>query len=147
MKRISLAVLSIALFPVLATAQEQGWAAKFFPAGLTHNFGTIAYGSLQTHKFTITNIYNVPFQVTEARVSCGCVDAKRPAIIIPPRGTAELEVVMNTRRIPKGTFTASPYRRASAPYVRIGSRAIRAHHRPASNPARGPATSPRVPQP
>src|SRR5262249_26203882 len=80
MKRILLAVLGMALFPVLETAQEQGWAAKFFPAGLTHTFGTIAYGSVQTHKFTITNIYNVPFQVTEARVSCGCVDAKRPAI-------------------------------------------------------------------
>ena len=100
MKRILLAVVGVTLVPALAAAQEQGWAAKFFPAGLTHNFGTIAYGSQQTHKFTITNIYNVPFQITEARVSCGCVDAKRPTIIIPPRGTAELETVMNTRRIP-----------------------------------------------
>src|SRR5207248_9056472 len=96
MKRTLLALLGIALVPAAAAAHDQGWAAKFFPAGLTHNFGPIAYGSQQTHKFTITNIYNVPFQVSEARVSCGCVDARRPSIIIPPRGTAELEAVMNT---------------------------------------------------
>src|SRR5437016_2296721 len=100
MKRFVLTLLSVAIVPVLASAQEQGWAVKFFPSGLTHNFGTVAFGSSQTYKFTITNIYNVPFQVTEARPVCGCVEMKKPSVVIPPRGTAELEAVMNTRRIP-----------------------------------------------
>jgi hypothetical protein len=100
MKRFVLTLLSIAMVPVLASAQEQGWAAKFFPNGLTHNFGTVAFGSSQTHKFLIKNIYNVPFQVTEARVSCGCVEAKKSNLVIPPNGIAEIEAVMNTRRIP-----------------------------------------------
>src|SRR5260370_1823 len=100
MKRIVLTLLSVAVFPLLGAAQEQGWAAKFFPSGLTHNFGTVAFGSSQTHKFSIKNIYNVPFQVTEARVSCGCVQAKKPNLIIPPLGVAEIEAVLNTIRIP-----------------------------------------------
>ena len=40
-------------------------------------------------------------RLAEARPVCGCVDAKKPNLTIPPRGTAELEVVMNTRRIPQ----------------------------------------------
>ena len=108
------------MFPILAPAQEQGWAVKFFPEGVTHNFGTIAFGSLQTHKFTITNIYNVPFQVAEARPVCGCVDAKKPNLTIPPRGTAELEVVMNTRRIPQNAVEPTEIREHHR-HARVGS--------------------------
>ncbi len=83
---------------ISAQAQEQGWAAKFFQGNLTHDFGNVPWGAQLTHKFTITNIYNVPFIVEDARVSCGCVSVKKPLGAIPPRGTAELEANMDTRK-------------------------------------------------
>jgi hypothetical protein len=100
MNRFAAALLGAALAPALLAAQEQGWAAKFFTNGVTHDFGKVAYGQQLAYKFTITNIYNVPFSVTSATVSCGCVTPKKPTGVIPPRGTAELEVSMDTRKIP-----------------------------------------------
>ena len=102
MRRIIWTLLTIAVLPALAQAQEQGWAAKFFPDGLTHDFGTVAFGSQLTFKFPITNIYNVPFQVTGASPGCGCTTAKKPVGAIPPRGTSELEITMDTLRVPPG---------------------------------------------
>jgi hypothetical protein len=99
MKKFAAALLGAALLPALALAQDQGWAAKFFTSGLTHDFGKVAYGQQLTYKFTITNIYNVPFVVSSATVSCGCVTPKKPTGAIPPRGTDVLEVSMDTRKI------------------------------------------------
>ena len=98
MRRIVVIGLGLLLVPALGSAQEQGWAAKFFQGGLQHDFGNVPWGAQLTHKFTITNIYNVPFVIEDARVSCGCVTVKRPTGPIPPRGTAELEVNMDTRK-------------------------------------------------
>ncbi|HLW68142.1 MAG TPA: DUF1573 domain-containing protein [Gemmataceae bacterium] len=98
MKRI-LTILALATFPCLATAQEQGWGAKFFREGLTHDFGNVPYGSKLSYKFPIKNDYNQTFRVTEATVSCGCVTPKKPALDIAPLGTSELEISMDTLRI------------------------------------------------
>lgn len=102
MKRCILTFCAFAFFPCLVAAQDQGWAAKFFTNGLTHNFGNVAHGSVLTHKFNITNIYEVPFSVMDAKVSCGCVTPKKPTTVIPPRGTFELEIEMDTRRLNAG---------------------------------------------
>jgi len=102
MKRFVPSLFVMALLPCLAAAQDQGWASKFFKDGLTHDFKNVAHGSLLTHKFTMTNIYDVPFMMADAKVSCGCVTPKRPTTVIPPRGTYEFEIEMDTRRIPAG---------------------------------------------
>lgn len=102
MKRLMATASTLFLLSWAAHAQDQGWAAKFFKQGLAHDFGNVAHGSLLTHKFVITNIYDVPFTVADARVSCGCVTPRKPAVAIPPRGTAEFEIEMDTRRIPAG---------------------------------------------
>ena len=44
------------------------------PPVITHNFGEVPHGTLCVHKFTITNIYDVPMQITEVRKSCTCLD-------------------------------------------------------------------------
>jgi hypothetical protein len=100
MKKFVAIMLGAALLPAFAAAQDQGWASKFFNGELKHDFGKVASGQLLTHKFTITNIYDKPFMVEEARVSCGCVSAKKPTTVIPSRGTAVIEAVMDTRKIP-----------------------------------------------
>lgn len=102
MKRIAAILIGAALVSGVAPAQEQGWASKFFTGGLKQDFGKVSWGQQLTHKFTITNIYNVPFMVESATVSCGCVSVVRPTAVIPPRGTVELEAMMDTRKAPPG---------------------------------------------
>lgn len=99
MKRYAILMVALAISANVGRAQDGPWANKFFD-GLTHNFGSVAWGQQLSHKFTITNIYNVPFVVEDARVSCGCVTPLRPTGAIAPRETAQLEALMDTRKIP-----------------------------------------------
>jgi hypothetical protein len=112
MKRLVLALFGMTVMPAMVSGQDQGWASKFFtnngaaPNALVHNFGNVAFGAQLTHKFIITNPYSVPFKVAEAKAGCGCVEMKKPDQPIPPRGTAELEAILNTRRIPPQQLNA-----------------------------------------
>jgi uncharacterized protein DUF1573 len=91
--------------PAAATAP---WANKFFlrdiaanreqspPAAIVHNFGEVPHGTVCTHTFPITNIYDVPMQITEVRKSCTCLDYVPLTKILQPNETAEFTVTMNT---------------------------------------------------
>jgi|GEM_PF-1628965 len=103
MKRVIAVLLLMLCLPMVVSAQEQGWASKFFTNGLTHNFGNVAHGAVLTHKFTIKNIYEVPFVVADAKVSCGCVTPIKPKGEIQKNGSAEFDIEMDTRRITPGT--------------------------------------------
>ncbi|MBP3960289.1 DUF1573 domain-containing protein [Gemmata sp. G18] len=97
-----------------ATAQPSAptapWANKFFlpdiatnreqtaPAIITHSFGEVPHGTLCIHKFTITNIYDVPMQITDVRKSCSCLDYVPMAKVLEPNETAEFTVTMNTAK-------------------------------------------------
>ena len=86
------------------------WANKFFlpdiaanrdqaaPAVVTHNFGEVPHGTLCVHKFTVTNIYDVPMQITEVRKSCTCLDYVPMTKILQPNEAAEFTVTMNTAK-------------------------------------------------
>ena len=83
------------------------WANKFFlpgidkdpnqpsPPVIVHDFGTVPYGTLCTQKFTVTNIYDVPIQVIDIRVECGCLKAYPPNKVLQPNEQAEFAVTMN----------------------------------------------------
>ena len=83
------------------------WANKFFlpdiatnreqtpPPVITHNFGEVPHGTLCVQKFTITNIYDVPIQITEVRKSCTCLDYVPMTKTLQPNDTAEFTVTMN----------------------------------------------------
>ncbi len=81
-----------------AVPANDSWAVKFFPDGVKHDFGNVPWGTQLTHKFIIKNVFDAPFIVESATVSCGCVTPKKPAAAIAPRGVAELEANMDTRR-------------------------------------------------
>ncbi|MDY3551643.1 DUF1573 domain-containing protein [Gemmata sp. JC717] len=84
------------------------WANKFFlpnaatdreqaaPAVITHNFGEVPHGTLCVHKFTITNIYDVPMRITDVRKGCTCLDYTPVTKTLEPNETAEFTVTMNT---------------------------------------------------
>ena len=93
-----------------ATAPPIPWANKFFlsgveadpsrpaPAVITHDFGTVPHGTLCVHKFTVTNIYDVPMQVVEVKRSCGCLEAYPPQKVIQPNEQADFVVTMDTSK-------------------------------------------------
>jgi len=108
-----------------STAPAVGpWANKFFLPGIEndpaqaaplvigHEFGTVPHGTLCTQKFTVTNIYDVPLQVMDIRVECGCLKAYPPNKVLQPNEQAEFAVTMNA-----GAFKGS---NAKKMYVTFG---------------------------
>ena len=89
-------------------AQPAPWANKFFlpnidknrdqpaPAVIQHNFGDVAHGTLCSHAFTITNVYDVPMQITDVRKSCTCLDFVPMSKVLQPNETGELTITMNS---------------------------------------------------
>ncbi|MCE9566809.1 MAG: DUF1573 domain-containing protein [Planctomycetes bacterium] len=94
--------------PAAQPAQAPPWANKFFlpdiatnreqpaPPAIVHNFGEVPHGTLCVQKFIITNIYDVPMQITDVRKSCTCLDYVPMTKILQPNETAEFTVTMNT---------------------------------------------------
>lgn len=83
------------------------WANKFFlptidkdrdqpaPPAVTHDFGDVPHGTLCTHTFTVTNIYDVPMQIMEVRKSCTCLDFVPLSRVLQPNETGPFTVTMN----------------------------------------------------
>lgn len=98
--------------PATTTTQpappQNPWANKFFlpdiaanreqtaPPAIVHNFGEVPHGTVCVQKFTITNIYDVPMQITEVRKSCTCLDFVPMLRTLQPNETADFTVTMNT---------------------------------------------------
>src|SRR5689334_18881763 len=86
-----------------APAQGDNWANKLFtfqggPQALYHDFGTVPNGSILRHNFSIYNPWAIPIEITEIRVSCGCVSAKVSKSLLQPRESAVLEATMDTTK-------------------------------------------------
>jgi hypothetical protein len=109
-------------------AQPAPWANKFFlpnidknrdlpaPTQIEHNFGDVPHGTLCTHTFTITNIYDVPMQITEVRKSCTCLECLPMSKVLQPNETGEFTVTMNS-----GKFVGT---NAQTVYVTFGPKFI-----------------------
>lgn len=103
-----LALVTPAAAPAQAPAAP--WANKLFlpdigknpnqdaPPVLVHDFGTVPHGTVCVHKFTLTNIYDVPIQVVDVRKSCGCLEAYPPQKVLRPHESSEFVVSMNTAK-------------------------------------------------
>jgi hypothetical protein len=91
-----LALLVLALGT--AAAPAQGWAEKMFKGNLTHDFGNVARGAQLVHRFTITNIYAVPMEITAIKSGCGCVSASAEKSVLAARESTTIEVRMDARR-------------------------------------------------
>lgn len=86
------------------------WANKLFipnidddrtqmpPLEIVHDFGTVAKGALLVHKFTLTNIYDAPMQVTELRRSTEDLVAYPPQRIVQPNEKADFVVTLDTAK-------------------------------------------------
>ncbi len=111
----SICTATSALFLAAAAAAQPPtlpvpWANKFFlpdiakhptqpaPPVIAHDFGTVPHGTLCAHKFTVTNIYDVPMQVIHWNRSCGCLEAYPPQRVLQPNEQAEFVVTMDTSK-------------------------------------------------
>ena len=93
--------------PTSPAGMPAPWANKFFlpdigekrdqapPPVITHNFGDVPHGTLCTHTFTVTNIYDTPIQIVEVRKSCTCLDFVPLAKVLQPNESGPFTVTMN----------------------------------------------------
>lgn len=113
MARTWIGLVTLGLVPLALAAQPYPsagtpgvfvpWANKLFkkdnpPAVIVHDFGTVPHGTLLTHKFTFTNIYDVPMQIIDVRKSCTCLDADPPQKVLQPHESAEIVLTMNAAK-------------------------------------------------
>ncbi len=99
MRKAVSALALVVTMTALVSAQAPEWADKLFAKdGTRHNFGTVARGAVLSHRFTMTNIYAVPLEITGTRASCGCVTIAPSVQKLQPRETAYVDVTMDARR-------------------------------------------------
>src|SRR5207302_3817194 len=75
--------------PAEEKAQEM-WASKLFEE-TSWDFGNCKRGDTLKHRFKITNIYQVPIELTSVRVGCGAVTCSLSRHTLQPRETGYLE--------------------------------------------------------
>lgn len=76
------------------------WADKLFRAmgPAAHDFGTVPRGDKKVHRFQLKNVYKVPLEITNVRVTSSAVHAVPSTNRLQPNEVATIEVVLDTRR-------------------------------------------------
>jgi len=118
----------LALLTATPAIPAQTWANKLFKDQVTHDFGTVARGAQLYHRFSITNIYAVPLEVTNIRVSCGCITATPNPKVLQPRQTGSIDIVMDARRF-SGPKAVSVHVTVGPTYVSTAELKITANSR------------------
>jgi RNA polymerase sigma factor (sigma-70 family) len=97
--------------PPVAEDSAAPWANKLFQAmnqKMSHDFGRVAAGSELKVRFSLKNVYKVPLEITEVRVSAGCVQATPTKKRLEPNEVGAIDVVLDSRRF-RGKKTVSIY--------------------------------------
>jgi len=99
MPKFALALLSTLMIAPVGFAQQSGaWADKLFGGEVSHDFGTVAHGSQLKFSFKLTNIYAVPLDVTNIRVSCSCVRAEAGITTLQPGQSGTVNINMDSKQ-------------------------------------------------
>src|SRR5262245_10699602 len=118
--RFVVPALLILVLGTTAASAQSNWAEKLFPEGITHDFGSIPYGSQLHYRFKLHNIYAVPLEINY-RIGCTCVTVnpskgvleKR---VLEPLKDEYLDVYMDARRF-KGPKTVNIYFSVGPEYI------------------------------
>lgn len=98
MRKLVLA-LAVSLLPLSSLrAQPAAWADKLFGGDTTHDFGVVARGAQLKHTFKLTNIYKVALDITDIKISCGCLRAEPSTRSLQPGETATLNILMDGKQ-------------------------------------------------
>jgi hypothetical protein len=99
MRKVALIAVALVLSAAPSFGQSSGaWADKLFANKTAHDFGNVARGAQLKYSFPIKNIYAVPLEITNIRVTCGCLTATPSKKVLQPQEEATLDVVMDARR-------------------------------------------------
>lgn len=108
MRNLGLALLALIVAATMAPAQTPSWLDKMFRSNTGHNFGSVPHGAQLHYRFPMTNIWAVPLELTNVRVSCGCVTATPSVNILQPRASGYIDITMDARRF-TGPKTVTVY--------------------------------------
>jgi archaellum component FlaG (FlaF/FlaG flagellin family) len=118
---LALSLTAFLALPAFTQAQDFiPWANKFFsskpevPASIVHDFGTVPKGKIVTHRFKMTNIYQVPMTVVEPRPTCGCVSVLQYSPRLDVLEAGSLEIKLDTNKYDGG------FKRVTIPVTFIG---------------------------
>src|SRR5579859_4442376 len=131
MRNLGLALIALTFVASTAPAQEADWAAKLFPEGLAHDFGSVPRGAQLYHRFKMYNKWAVPIELTQIRASCGCVTVpvKEKVAPLKPKETGYLEITMDARRF-TGPKSVKIYLTVGPDYVSSTALTVSANSRP-----------------
>ncbi|SRR5579883_888701 len=128
MRYLGLALAALVGTATAASAQSTSWLDKMFQGQLTHNFGSVPHGAQLHHRFPMTNIWAVPLELTNVRVSCGCVTTTPSTRILQPRESGYLDITMDARRF-TGPKTVTIYVTVGPQYTATSALQVSAHSR------------------
>lgn len=128
MRTLALALSAMVLFTPTASAQTSAWADKLFGGVVTHDFGVVPRGAQLKHSFKLTNIYKEPLEITQVRVSCGCLTAKASTKVLQPNESATLDLAMDGRQF-SGPKTIRVYLTVGPKYVSTATLTVTANAR------------------
>jgi hypothetical protein len=111
-----------------ALAQTQAWADKLFGGDLVHDFGSVPRGTQLKYRFKMTNIYKVPLEITNVRVTCGCLTIKESTKILQPGETGYLDINMDGTRF-TGQKTIKAYITVGPEYISTATLMVQANAR------------------
>jgi Protein of unknown function (DUF1573) len=131
MRHVVLTVFVLASVPSLALAQSpegDPWAKKLFQGVIAHDFGSVPRGAQLKYSFPIKNIYAVPLEITNVRVTCGCVTATPSTKTLQPHETGTLDISMDGRRF-TGAKTVTVYVSVGPEYISTAALRVSANTR------------------
>jgi hypothetical protein len=128
MRRLVVALLVSLLSSSIAHAQPAAWADKMFGSDMTHDFGVVARGAQLKYSFKMTNIWKEPLQITEVKVSCGCLKAEPSTKLLQPSETATLHISMDGRQF-AGPKTIKIYVTVGPKYISTATLTVSANAR------------------
>src|SRR5688572_12420491 len=97
MRKAALALLAL-LGTCQTAAAQTAWADKLFGGNVNHDFGVVPRGAQLKHSFKMTNIYKVPLEISQIRVTCGCLTVTPSTKILQPNETIQLHANMDGTR-------------------------------------------------
>jgi len=123
-----LTVLLVSAAPALTQTPSGAWADKLFMNKTVHDFGNVARGLQLKYSFPIRNIYAVPLEITNVRVSCGCVTAIPSKKVLQPQEEGTLDCNMDGTRF-SGFKTITVHVTVGPDYVSTATLTIKANAR------------------
>jgi hypothetical protein len=119
LRTVALTWLAWCLLATDGRAQNHDWANKLFSPdgnGNKHDFGSVPRGAQLYHRFPMKNIWAVPIEIVNVRVSCGCVKATPSKATLQKNETAFLDVTMDANKF-TGQKSVSIYVQVGPEYI------------------------------